>query len=585
MRSLGSSVTQIRLHRFLVPRMTRSFAGVGTDEDVANANIMQPISQVASEKLGIHADHLEAFGKYKAKLSFAYLQSLESKSNGKLVIVTAMSPTKFGEGKTCTSVGLADGLCRIGKKAMVALREPSLGPVFGVKGGAAGGGYAQVVPMSDINLHFTGDLHAIGCAHNLLSALVDNHLHWANEPQLDAGQIQWRRVVDMNDRALRNIVVGLGAKADGVTRQDGYDITVASEVMAIFTLATDLSDLKRRLAQIVVGYTRAGTPVTVTDLKADGAMAALLSEALQPNIVQTLEKNPAFIHGGPFANIAHGCSSVIATKAALKLSEFVVTEGGFGADLGAEKFFDIKCRKTGLKPNAAVIVATVRALKMHGGADEKTLTKVENIPAIEKGMANLLRHCNNVKKFGVPCVVAINVFPTDTEAELAATESFCIANGIKAVRATHHSFGGAGTEKLAHEVVKLAAQPSQFKLLYPDEMPLVDKIKTIAKEIYGAGEVTFEPASLTKLKKWQADDKYAKFPICMAKNQYSFSADPKALGAPSGHTIPVRSVRLSAGAEFIVALTGDIMTMPGLPKIPASVNVGVTAEGKIFGLF
>lgn len=545
---------------------------------------MVPIGDLASKKLGIPADQLEMYGKYKAKIPLNYLQTLETAPSGKLILVTALSPTRFGEGKTCTSVGLTDGLCKLGKNAVVALREPSLGPVFGVKGGAAGGGQAQVVPMADINLHFTGDLHAISCAHNLLSAMVDNHLHWHSVPVLDPNRVEWRRVVDMNDRALRNIVVGLGAKSDGVTRQDGYDITVASEVMAIFTLATSLSDLQRRLGAMVVGYTRTGVAVTCKDLKADGAMAALLRDAFAPNLVQTLEKNMALIHGGPFANIAHGCSSVVATLAGLKVADYVVTEAGFGADLGAEKFCNIKCRKTGLAPSAAVIVATCRALKMHGGANEKTLAKEENVPAIEKGMANLLRHVNNVRKFGVPCVVAINQFPTDTEAELTALEGFCKQAGVPAVRATHHRDGGAGTEALAKEVLKLTESPSTFKLLYPDDMPLIEKIQTIATEIYGAKAVSFEPAALSKLNKWQKEG-YGHFPICVAKNQYSFSADPKALGAPSGHILPVRNVRLSAGAEFIVVLTGDIMTMPGLPEVPASTNVGITKEGHIHGLF
>lgn len=563
----------------------RSFTGIvaGSDEDIASKNTMAPIGDLASRKLGIPADQLEAYGKYKAKLPLSYLQTLEHAPNGKLILVTALSPTKFGEGKTCTSVGLTDALCRLGKNAIVALREPSLGPVFGLKGGATGGGRSQVVPMADINLHFTGDLHAISSAHSLLSAMVDNHLHWDSSPHLDVGRVEWRRVVDMNDRALRNVVVGLGGRQDGVTRQDGYDITVASEVMAIFTLATSLSDLQRRLAAMVVGYTRVGLAVTCRDLRADGALAVLLKDAFAPNLVQTLEKNIALIHGGPFANIAHGCSSVIATNTGLKVADYVVTEAGFGADLGAEKFCDIKCRKTGLAPSAAVIVATCRALKLHGGADEKAL-KEEDVSAVEKGMANLLRHVNNVRKFGIPCVVAINEFSSDTEDELKTIQTMCLRNGVKAIRSTHHRDGGAGAEDLAKEVLALADSPSHFRLLYPDDMPLVDKIRTIATEIYGAKDVSFEPLALSKLNRWQRDG-FGHFPICVAKNQYSFSADPKALGAPTGHVLPVRNVRLSAGAEFVVVLTGDVMTMPGLPEEPASTHMGISRDGQIYGLF
>lgn len=560
-----------------------------TDEEIANANIphMRPIADVANDFFGIDANNneLEAYGRYKAKLPFSYIKTLNDKPDGKLIICTALSPTRFGEGKTCTSVGLGDGLCKIGKNAMVSLREPSLGPVFGVKGGAAGGGYAQVVPMADINLHFTGDLHAIGAANNLLAAMLDNHIYWAKEPLVDVRRVTWRRVVDMNDRALRNITVGLGKATDGIPRSDGFDITVASEIMAIFCLATDMDDLQRRLGQIVVGYTRKNTPVTCKDLNADGALAALLRDALQPNLVQTLENNPAIIHGGPFANIAHGCSSVVSTKTSLKLCDYVVTEGGFGADLGAEKFFNIKCRKSGLKPDCAVIVATCRALKLHGGADEKTLTKIEDVDAVRKGMVNLERHVENVRKFGVPVVVAINQFPFDTDAEMDAVAARCSELGVTAVRSNHHGHGGAGAEALAEAVVKVCdEEESNFKFLYPDEMSLVDKITTVAKEMYHAEDIAIDPAAMKKLNKYTKEG-YGHFPICMAKTQYSFSADPKALGAPTGHTVPVRDVRLSAGAEFIVVLTGDIMQMPGLPKVPAAENVGVHDDGSIYGMF
>ena len=468
---------------------------------------------------------------------------------------------------------------------MTSLREPSLGPVFGVKGGAAGGGYAQVVPMADINLHFTGDLHAIGAANNLLAAMLDNHIYWAKEPLVDVRRVTWRRVVDMNDRALRNINCGLGKRTDGIPRQDGFDITVASEIMAIFCLATDMDDLQRRLGQIVVGYTRARKPVTCKDLNAEGALAALLRDALQPNLVQTLENNPAIIHGGPFANIAHGCSSVVSTKTSLKLCDYVVTEGGFGADLGAEKFFNIKCRKSGLKPDCAVIVATCRALKLHGGAEEKTLTKIEDVGAVEKGMVNLERHIENVRKFGVPVVVAINQFPFDTDAEMQAVEDACAKLGVTAVRSNHHGHGGNGATALAEAVAHICDnEESNFKPLYSDDMPLIEKVRTVAKEMYRADDIAIDAAAMTKFKQFTKDG-YGHFPVCMAKTQYSFSADPKALGAPTGHTLPVRDVRLSAGAEFIVVLTGDIMQMPGLPKIPAAENVGVNDDGSIYGMF
>ena len=560
-----------------------------SDEEIAVANLgnMQPVVDVAKRRFDVEIgeDDLEVYGRYKAKIPFNFIKKLEKEEDGKLILVTAMSPTRFGEGKTCTSVGLGDGLCQIGKNAMVSLREPSLGPVFGVKGGAAGGGYAQVVPMADINLHFTGDLHAIGAANNLLAAMLDNHIYWAKEPLVDVRRIGWRRVVDMNDRALRNITCGLGGRTDGIPRQDGFDITVASEIMAIFCLATDMDDLTRRLGQIVVGYTRARKPVTCKDLNADGALAALLRDAIQPNLVQTLENNPAVIHGGPFANIAHGCSSVISTKASLKLCDYVVTEGGFGADLGAEKFFNIKCRKSGLSPDCVVVVATVRALKLHGGADEKTLSKEENVDAVRGGMVNLERHIENVRKFGVPIVVAVNQFPFDTDAELDAVEEECKNLGVKAVRSNHHGHGGAGAKALAEEVANTCqTEESNFKTLYPDEMSLEDKIRTVATEMYRADDIAIDATAATKLKQFTKDG-YGHFPICMAKTQYSFSADPKALGAPNGHILPVRDVRLSAGAEFIVALTGDIMQMPGLPKVPAAEHVGVHEDGAIYGLF
>jgi formate--tetrahydrofolate ligase len=564
-----------------------SFEGGLTDEEIAHngAPNMRPIVELAAAKLGSAvADSLISYGPHKAKVPLELLNSEEFKArpDGKLILVTAMSPTKFGEGKTCTAVGLHDGLCKIGVNSMVALREPSLGPVFGIKGGAAGGGYAQVLPMADINLHFTGDFHAIGVAHNLLSALIDNHIHWNKEPRIDPNRIEWGRVVDMNDRALRNIVCGLGEKKDGVPRQDKFDITVASEIMAIFCLAVDMDDLARKIGNIVIGYTMENKAVTASELGGVGAMAALLKDAMQPNLVQTLERNLAIVHGGPFANIAHGCNSAMATKAALKLSDYVVTEAGFGADLGAEKFLNIKCRKTGLEPSACVIVATVRALKAHGGKEED----------LEKGMENLAKHIQNVRKFNVPCVVAINQFPFDTPEELAAVSALCEKNGAKAVCANHHGLGGEGAVELAHEVVRLAEEENgeEFKFLYPDEMPLTEKIETIAKEIYGADGVSVAAPARIMLKKLTKAG-YGHLPVCMAKNQYvppmrdtsayviaqhscmsvlpllllrySFSANPKTTGAPTGHTIPVRSVRLAAGAEFVVVLTGDVMTMPG----------------------
>ncbi len=553
-----------------------------SDIEIAREAKMQPITEVAA-KVGIPADALLQYGPSKAKLSFDFIRSLQERRDGKLVLVTAINPTPAGEGKTTTTVGLGDGLNRIGKKAIMALREPSLGPCFGVKGGAAGGGYAQVVPMEDINLHFTGDFHAIGVAHNLLAALIDNHIYWGNELGIDSRRIQFRRVVDMNDRALRTITNSLGGVSNGFPRQDGFDIVVASEIMAIFCLATDLNDLTERLGKMVVAYTRDKKPVYARDLEGPGAMAVLLKDAISPNLVQTLENNPAFIHGGPFANIAHGCNSVIATKTALKLADYVVTEAGFGADLGAEKFFDIKCRKAGLKPSAVVIVATVRALKMHGGVAKSDLG-TENVDAVRRGCENLARHISNVKKFGVPAVVAINQFITDTDAEIDAVCAACDTLGAKAILASHWANGGAGTEELARHVVELVESGvADFKPLYPDTLPLVEKIETIAREIYGAAGISMDAAVKKQLAELQQD--YGHLPICMAKTQYSFSTDPTATGAPSGHTVPVREVRLSAGAGFLVVVTGAIMTMPGLPRVPAANKIFLNKEGQIEGLF
>ncbi|MGE4247052.1 MAG: formate--tetrahydrofolate ligase, partial [Parvibaculaceae bacterium] len=533
---------------------------------------------------GIGSEHLIPFGHTKAKISLPFIDSLGKKPDGKLILVTAISPTPAGEGKTTTTVGLGDGLNRIGKKAMICLREPSLGPCFGMKGGAAGGGYAQIVPMEDINLHFTGDFHAITSAHNLLSAMIDNHIYWGNSLGLDARRVAWRRVVDMNDRALRDIVCSLGGVANGFPRQTGYDITVASEIMAILCLSTSIADLERRLGQIVVGQTRERNPVKAIDLKAPGAMTVLLKDALMPNLVQTLENNPAFVHGGPFANIAHGCNSVMATKTALKLADYVVTEAGFGADLGAEKFFDIKCRKAGLQPAAAVIVATVRALKMHGGVAKDDLKK-ENVAALKKGCANLGRHIQNVKKFGVPVAVAINHFIADTEAEVAAVQEFCKEHGVEAFKCTHWANGGKGTEELATAVARLAESgKSQFSPLYEDDLSLWEKIKTIATEIYHASDIVADKAERDMLKAFEAQG-YGKAPICMAKTQYSFSTDPNLKGAPSNHVVPIREVRLSAGAEFVIAICGDIMTMPGLPRVPSAEVIGLNKAGEIEGLF
>ncbi len=554
-----------------------------SDIEIAREAKMKPIAEIGG-KLGIPEEALLQYGPSKAKISFEFINSLKDKPDGKLVLVTAITPTPAGEGKTTMTVGLGDGLNRIGKKAAICLREPSLGPCFGMKGGAAGGGYAQVVPMEDINLHFTGDMHAIGVAHNLLSAMVDNHIYWGNGEELDARRIQWRRVVDMNDRALRDVVASLGGVANGFPRQTGFDITVASEIMAIFCLATDLQDLSRRLANIVVGFTRDRKPVRAGALKADGSMTALLKDALAPNLVQTLENNPAIVHGGPFANIAHGCNTAVATKTMLKMADIVVTEAGFGADLGAEKFFDIKCRKAGLKPEAAVIVATVRALKMHGGVARDDLG-TENLSALEAGLANLDQHIENIKKFGVPPLVGINRFHADTDAELEMIKAHCEAQGVPAYVCTHWADGGAGTEEIARKVVEVLENgQADFKPLYPDEMPLMEKIETVAREIYRADGVSAERGVVTQNTYFVAAG-FGHFPVCRAKPQYRFSADPTWRGAPRGFTVPIRDIRLSAGAEFIVAIAGDIMTMPGLPRNPAAHSIFVNDEGQIEGLF
>jgi formate--tetrahydrofolate ligase len=555
-----------------------------SDIEISQAATMRPIIEVARDKLGIDAKNLEPYGHYKAKISLDYVNAQKDRKNGKLILVSAITPTPAGEGKTTTTVGLGDALNHIGKKAIICLREPSLGPCFGVKGGAAGGGYAQVVPMEDINLHFTGDFHAIGAANNLLAALVDNHIYWGNDLGFDQRRVTWRRVLDMNDRALRQIVSSLGGVANGFPREDGFDIVVASEVMAIFCLATSLEDLQKRLGNIIVGYTRDRKPIRAHQLKAAGPMTALLKDALAPNLVQTLENNPAFIHGGPFANIAHGCNSVLATTTALKLADYVVTEAGFGADLGAEKFFDIKCRKAGLKPDCAVLVATIRALKMHGGVAKDELKK-ENLEALKKGLSNLQRHVSNVQKFGVPVVVSINRFSADTSAEIDLVKKACAELGVEAFMADHWAAGGAGAADVAHAVVKLCdSGKAAFKPLYPDDMPLWDKVKTIATEIYGAKDISAEKSVRDQIAGLQAAG-MGHFPICVAKTQYSFSTDANAKGAPSGHVIPIREVRVSAGAEFLVVICGEIMTMPGLPKVPAANAIEVNAQGKIVGLF
>lgn len=554
-----------------------------TDIEIAREASPKHINDIGA-KLGIDAEHLLPYGHDKAKVSADFIKSLEGKDDGKLILVTAINPTPAGEGKTTTTVGLGDGLNRIGKKATICIREASLGPNFGMKGGAAGGGYAQVIPMEDMNLHFTGDFHAITSAHNLLSAMIDNHVYWGNEQEIDIRRIAWKRVLDMNDRALRQITCSLGGVANGFPREAGFDITVASEVMAILCLASDLADLERRLGDMIVAYRRDRSPVYCRDIKAEGSMAVLLKDAMQPNLVQTLENNPAFVHGGPFANIAHGCNSVVATKTALKLADYVVTEAGFGADLGAEKFFDIKCRKAGLKPSAVVIVATIRALKSNGGVGKDDLNN-ENVEALKKGCPNLGRHLENLKKFGVPAVVAINNFHTDTDAEVEAVKEFVTSQGAEAILCEHWAKGSEGTEELAKKVVDVVDGGSaDFKPLYPDDMPLLEKINTVAKEIYRADEVLADTKIRNQLKDWE-DQGYGKLPVCMAKTQYSFSTDPGLKGAPTGHSVPVREVRISAGAGFIVVVTGEIMTMPGLPRKPASESIKLNADGLIEGLF
>ena len=557
--------------------------GYKSDIEIAQEATMEPVNKIA-ESLAIPEEYVENYGRYKAKIDYNFLKEHKDDPDGKLILVTAITPTPAGEGKTTTSVGLADGLKKIGKKVVVALREPSLGPVFGIKGGAAGGGYAQVVPMEDINLHFTGDFHAIGAANNLLAAMLDNHIQQGNELGIDTKQITWKRAVDMNDRQLRNIVDGLGGKLQGVPREDGFDITVASEVMAVLCLASDIVDLKKRLGSIIVAYTYDGKPVTAHDLKAEGAMAALLKDALKPNLVQTLEHTPALIHGGPFANIAHGCNSVTATRLALKLGDYIVTEAGFAADLGAEKFLDIKCRMAGLKPNAVVIVATVRALKYHGGVAKADLNK-ENLEALEKGMPNLLQHVSNIKDvYGLPCVVAINAFPTDTKAELDLVEAKCKELGVNVALSEVWAKGGEGGMALAEEVVRLCDEPNDFRFSYDTDLSIEEKLEAICKRIYHADGVALT-AKAAKQAKQLEELGFGKIPVCMAKTQYSFSDDPKLLGAPKGFTVTVRNLKVSAGAGFIVALTGDIMTMPGLPKVPAAERIDVDENGKISGLF
>ena len=553
---------------------------VKSDLQIAREAKIKPIGEIA-EKLGVPNNYLQPYGHTKAKVDVSFLGN-ESKK-GKLILVTGISPTPAGEGKSTTTVGLGDALNRIGKNATICLREPSLGPCFGVKGGAAGGGYAQVVPMEDINLHFTGDFHAITSAHNLLSALIDNHIYWGNSLGIDSRRVAWRRVVDLNDRALRSIVASLGGAVNGFPRETGFDITVASEVMAIFCLANNLQDLQERIARIVIAETRGREPITADALKAEGPLTVLLKEAILPNLVQTLEHTPAFVHGGPFANIAHGCNSVSATKSALALSDYVVTEAGFGSDLGAEKFFDIKCRSAGLQPDAVALVATVRALKMHGGVAKEDLGK-ENIEAVRTGAANMLRHIENIKSFGVPVVVGINRFLTDTDAEIELLQDICADAGSKAVECTHWANGGAGAEELAHEIVAMSDQPNNFEYLYPDEMPLWEKIETVAKKIYRAGTVSASAAVHNQLSTLEKRG-YGNFPVCMAKTPLSFSTDPKLMGAPEGFDVNIREVRLSAGAGFIVAICGDIMTMPGLPRVPSADSIRLNEQGQIEGLF
>lgn len=555
-----------------------------TDIEIAQQATPRRIVALAAEKLGIPDEVLEPYGHYKAKVDIGYLDSLPERPGSKLILVTAVSPTPAGEGKTTTTVGLGDGLSRIGKKTMICLREPSLGPVFGMKGGAAGGGYAQVIPMEDINLHFTGDFSAIALANNLLAAMVDNHIHQGNELGIDVRRVSWKRVVDMNDRALRDIIVSLGGISNGYPREDGFDIVVASEVMAIFCLATSLSDLKERLGNIVVGYTRDRQPVRARDLNAHGAMTVLLKDAIKPNLVQTLEHTPAFVHGGPFANIAHGCNSVTATKNALKLADYVITEAGFGADLGAEKFLDIKCRKSGLRPDAVVLVATLRALKYQGGADLKELNQ-ENLDALEKGLPNIERHVRNIREhFGLPCVVAINHFTFDTEAEINLLREKMAPHGVPVVVSKHWAEGGKGAEDLAHTVVKITdGSKPELRFVYEDNQPLWDKMKAIATKIYGASDISADADVRNRIKKLQ--EEYGHYPVCVAKTQYSFSTDPKQRAAPSGHVVNIREVRLAAGAEFIVMICGDIMTMPGLPKVPSAEKIDIDANGKVTGLF
>ncbi|MBO6919726.1 MAG: formate--tetrahydrofolate ligase [Rhizobiaceae bacterium] len=554
-----------------------------TDIEIAREANKKPIQEIGA-KLGIPSDDLLPFGHDKAKVSADFIKAQEGKEDGKLILVTAINPTPAGEGKTTTTVGLGDGLNAIGKNAAICIREASLGPCFGMKGGAAGGGYAQVVPMEDMNLHFTGDFHAITSAHNLLSAMIDNHVYWGNEQQIDIRRIAWRRVMDMNDRALRQITASLGGVANGFPREAGFDITVASEVMAILCLSNNLDDLQKRLGDIIVAYRRDRTPVYCRDIKADGAMTVLLKDAMQPNLVQTLENNPAFVHGGPFANIAHGCNSVVATKTALKLADYVVTEAGFGADLGAEKFMNIKCRKAGISPDAVVLVATVRAMKMNGGVAKADLGE-ENVDAVNSGCANLGRHIENVKSFGVPVVVAINHFVTDTDAEVQAVKDYVASLGTEAILCKHWAHGSEGVKDLAHQVVKMAeSEMAAFHPLYPDDMPLFEKVETIAKRIYRADEVLADKKIRDQLKAWEADG-YGNLPVCMAKTQYSFSTDPNLRGAPTGHSLPVREVRLSAGAGFIVVICGEIMTMPGLPRVPSAEQIMLNDDGLIEGLF
>ena len=555
-----------------------------TDIEIARKAKMKPIQEILdSINVPDKAEVYSPIGRYIAKIKLEYLEKLKDKKDGKLILVTAITPTPAGEGKTTTSVGLSDGLNKIGKKSIVCLREPSLGPSFGMKGGAAGGGYAQVVPMEQINLHFTGDFHAITSAHNLLSALIDNHIYWGNKLNIDVRRVVWKRVLDMNDRALRSININLGGIANGFPREDGFDITVASEIMAIFCLSNDLYDLEKRIGNITIAYTRDKKPIFAKDLNAQGPMTVLLKDAIRPNVTQTLENNPAIIHGGPFANIAHGCNSVLATKTALKLSDYVVTEAGFGADLGAEKFLDIKCRKSGLKPNCVVIVATIRALKMHGGLNKDEL-KTENLNALKKGLVNLEKHISNIKKFGLPVTVAINHFVLDTEKEIDVVINFCKKLKIKVSTCKHWEKGSDGTKELANDVVELCEEKSEFKFLYNDDVSLFKKIETIAKELYGASEVIADTKIREQLKNFQ-DNGYQKLPICVAKTQYSFSTDPSLKGAPTGHVLPIREVRLSSGAEFIVVVCGAIMTMPGLPRVPAADSIKINEKGETEGLF